>query len=1779
MAVVAPSDLLRAELERLFDLEALQRLARDLLGLDPDDVAAGANRGAYARALAERSLKEDMHEALADAIVFADRDAEARLRPVYEGRPAEDLAPGTMVAGCKITKKLHDEGFGTVYQATSGDGKPLTLKVLREGRVRDRRGLQRFLTAQRALRDVQHPAVQRIVSAGVLPDGRPYLIAEHIDGQLLSARLGRTGPMHVNEAKTFLGALCEGLDKVHAAGLAHADIRPDHVVLVRREGTLSGVLVDFGLDRLGGVRPGALDQASLFVLLGSARTLSPERARGTSGADARSDVYALGALTYEVLTGKPVFSGATAMDTLVAHIVQTPEPPSKLAPRGWVSKDVDAVVLQSLAKEPEHRYASAGGFFHALMDALRGKKAAELTPEEFTARKTALAEAPGDEERAQALEASGTHGVLWTEVALGLREVGDGCEDEAAKKALRFRLARVLEAEVKDLKAAREVYEALAAGEGGDPVARARSQELRRALATPEERAEILLEDADAETQPTAKARAYGELAKLYERELKDPEGALHAYTLALTETPSDGDLVTEIERLGGEDKTRWGEVLQSVAGAVQGREPGDAVALLLVVARWYQEKVQRSDFALGCYTQALTLVPGQDAALEGAAGIYRKAQQWPELAAALVKRADAQKDGARAQALRAEAADLYDARLSDRARARELCEKVLAEDPSQPKAVEVLERILLGLQDHKGLVALLERKAGALQGEARAEALNELAEVYEDRIEDPVKAAEFFEQAREADGRNVATLKGLERLYARSGDHEKLLRCLEAQVSVAATPRQKVELNLRVGAMYEEEFVDHGKAAAAYEAALALDPAHDAAMAGLGRLYKVLGRWSDLAELLEKHQNMVEDTRRKVDLLLAQGRVLLDPLGANERAARAFERVLELDKGNTAALESVGRIAAQRGDVKAAAEAWEQLAAASKGPEVKAELVLRIAKLFEEKGDRDGALERYKQALDLQPDNTVATARLRELYASRGDAGGAIEMLQREIENTEGSNQRAALWTEVARVYRDRVKDRDKARDAARKAVLLDGTHAEASAFLGEILFDDGDFGEAAKLLAARAGHAKELPKDEGLHLVLRYGEALARSGDGVRALDAFRVARDIAPEDREALQRVAHATFQAGVYTEAKSLYEDLLRRYGAELEPGPKLEALLELAEASQKTADLPAAVKASHDALELDARSVKALDLACAAHGEEGRWDEVVRYKRRRVELASTDEERYAQNLELAELLSQRLADRAGAARALVAASEVRKDDRKILMRLMGLYSEEKDWSRLVEVILRLADKVEDRAQLAKYYFTAAQLSDLHLSRAEEALDYYEMALENDPAMAGALEGLAQLRTRTSDFEGLEKSYKKLLGRLPEKAPSRAALHARLAELYETKLKQPAEAIAEYERAAALDPAGQDHAEKLAALYVTDTKRYHDKVLLAHRGLLLRDPVRAPSLHALRRVYTEARRPDEAWCLCQALVSAKAAEPEEENFFKKFRTERPAVAQEKLTDERWVKELAHPSQDALVTAVFAAIQPAVLAARAVAPGEYGLSDATRIDPATDSGQMAQTLHYASGVLGLKAPPVHVLSSDPAGLSFAHLETPALFLGQTALAGGPPKALAFIAGARLSYFRPGHYLRQLVPTGTGLRAWLFAAIRVVQPTFPVSSDIDGPVEENTRALKGKLSGGGLELLASLVGKIVQGGASLDLKRWTLGVDLTADRAGFLLANDLAMALAVIRATPDGQASAPQAERTRELRLFAVSEEYFRLRENLGIAIKAGGPSAANAEGAPAT
>src|SRR4029077_14463652 len=153
-------------------------------------------------------------------------------------------------------------------------------------------------------------------------------------------------------------------------------------------------------------------------------------------------------------------------------------------------------------------------------------------------------------------------------------------------------------------------------------------------------------------------------------------------------------------------------------------------------------------------------------------------------------------------------------------------------------------------------------------------------------------------------------------------------------------------------------------------------------------------------------------------------------------------------------------------------------------------------------------------------------------------------------------------------------------------------------------------------------------------------------------------------------------------------------------------------------------------------------------------ETGDWEEVIKTKRRRLEVA-TGAERFDLLLDIGDVEFQKLEDRARASKTYVAALEERPDDRKLLTKLMQLYSEEKDWAKLVEVVLRLADFVEDPRQRAKYLHTAAIVSFRQIGEIDQALGFYERALEFDPTLTKALDEAIELRNTKGDHEQVEK----------------------------------------------------------------------------------------------------------------------------------------------------------------------------------------------------------------------------------------------------------------------------------------------------------------------------------------------------------------------------------------------------------------------------------------
>jgi eukaryotic-like serine/threonine-protein kinase len=253
------------------------------------------------------------------------------------------------VPGYEVLGELGRGGMGVVYRARQVRlGRVVALKVLLAGAHAGEQDLARFRAEAEAVARLQHPNIVQIYEVGE-EGGRPYLALEYVDGGSLADRLRGT-PLPAREAARLAETLARAVHAAHRHGIVHRDLKPANVLLTA-DGTPK--VVDFGLAK-------RLDGATLHTqtgaVLGTPDFMAPEQAEGGATGPA-TDVHALGALLYQMLTGRPPFVAETALDTLLRVRLDEPVPPSVLQPK--VPRDLGTVCLKCLRKSPAQRYASA----------------------------------------------------------------------------------------------------------------------------------------------------------------------------------------------------------------------------------------------------------------------------------------------------------------------------------------------------------------------------------------------------------------------------------------------------------------------------------------------------------------------------------------------------------------------------------------------------------------------------------------------------------------------------------------------------------------------------------------------------------------------------------------------------------------------------------------------------------------------------------------------------------------------------------------------------------------------------------------------------------------------------------------------------------------------------------------------------------------------------------------------------------------------------------------------------------------------------------------------------------------------------------------------------------------------------------------------------------------------------------------------------------------------------------------------------------------------------
>ena len=231
----------------------------------------------------------------------------------------------------------------------------VAIKILRADLARDPNFYQRFRREAKHTASLNHPSIVAVYDTGEAqtPGGNvPFLVMEYVDGATVGKLIQRHGAMPPRRAISVIADVCTALEFSHSRGIVHRDIKPANIMITP---TGAVKVMDFGIARAMNATTGDRLTATSAVV-GTAQYFSPEQARGQQ-VDARTDVYSLGCVLYEMLTGQALFTGDTPLSVAYQHVREQPVPPSQR--HGGISPDLEAVVLKALAKKPENRYQSA----------------------------------------------------------------------------------------------------------------------------------------------------------------------------------------------------------------------------------------------------------------------------------------------------------------------------------------------------------------------------------------------------------------------------------------------------------------------------------------------------------------------------------------------------------------------------------------------------------------------------------------------------------------------------------------------------------------------------------------------------------------------------------------------------------------------------------------------------------------------------------------------------------------------------------------------------------------------------------------------------------------------------------------------------------------------------------------------------------------------------------------------------------------------------------------------------------------------------------------------------------------------------------------------------------------------------------------------------------------------------------------------------------------------------------------------------------------------------
>ncbi|HSS39033.1 MAG TPA: hypothetical protein VLT58_09715, partial [Polyangia bacterium] len=674
---------------------------------------------------------------------------------------------------------------------------------------------------------------------------------------------------------------------------------------------------------------------------------------------------------------------------------------------------------------------------------------------------------------------------------------------------------------------------------------------------------------------------------------------------------------------------------------------------------------------------------------------------------------------------------------------------------------------------------------------------------------------------------------------------------------------------------------------------------------------------------------------------------------------------------------------------------------------------------------------------------------------------------------------------------------------------------------------------------------------------------------GNADKALECLENAHRLRPELLPMLRTFADFRYGRGEWKEAIALYESLIALHRAALPSAELPDIFLRVGRGKSATGDPEGAIVALRESAALESAAAagnsraarEALAPLLAAKEDWAGWIA----EREALAAVVTEAERSPVWEEIGDALAARLGDRARAEAAYRKAFDAEPERRPPIEKLLAIYKEESRFEQAVEMLAALARLEPSPPLRAKLRREAARLLLDKVNRPLEAVEMLERTLDDAPEMIDDFDELSRLREDAMDWAGLVASHRAMLERLPPNAPSalRLRLWTRIGSVAMRHLRDRKLAMTAYEEALALDPGDHAKQETLAHVYQLVGPDARERAIAAHQKLIAHDPHRTDSYLALAKLYGETGETDKRWCVAATLWYLKKNTPALDELFQRHRPPRARAALRPFTDETW-RRVRHPDEDTRIGDTFAIASPYLAVSAAYDPAQVGLKKREQVDLRQDGSLWARTLVELAGTLALPLPDVYTMDGEAGQTTLVNVRhrngpRPTLLLG-------PPTMrrnsfdLVFDLAPHFSFLRPERFPKVALRTPPILHGVLGVLRALGTPNG--GPPLDGEAGQLKAHLARSMPPAALARLAEASRGLGADGEPIDIERWIAAADLSAARLALALTGELAAAFRVISSEPIPLSTIPAHRRMADLVAFSISDDYFAVRRQLGLA-----------------